>query len=429
MIFLIHSETESANILENLGAAEYSYYFVLKEFRPLLEEMGMVVALSGDPRQEADRIWGNANRRGEDCVFLTFSPPHRSFVPARCPTIPVFAWEFDTLPTEQWDDDPRHDWRVVLRQTGRAITHSNFAVDVTKATMGQDYPIISLPAPVSDGYAGLYDAAASAVAEPVTIMVRGRVFDTRKLDLTPHGAAARRLTGRPALPENSGTRNTLQELVLDGVIYSSVFCPIDGRKNWFDMLCGFCLALRDKSDATLLFKLTHRDCDDAVLAMLEDLAKLQPFRCRVVLIDGYLPDDAYRDLAALSSYTVNTSHGEGQCLPLMEYMSAGKPAIAPAHTGMADYITPANAFVLGATREPGTWPHDPRRAFRTRQYRINFETLLAAYQESYDVAKRQPARYRQMAAAAHFGLKAHCSRSNIRAGLQQFLRPLRLAAE
>ena len=196
---------------------------------------------------------------------------------------------------------------------------------------------------------------------------------------------------------------------------------MDGRKNWFDMLCGFCLALRDQADATLVFKLTHRDCDDAVLAMLGDLAKLQPFRCRVVLIDGYLPDDAYMELTALSSYTVNTSHGEGQCLPLMEYMSAGKPAIAPAHTAMADYITPANAFVLGSTHEPGTWPHDPRRAFRTRRYRINFETLLAAYQESYEVAKRQPARYRQMAAAAHYGLKEHCSRSKIRAGLQEFL--------
>ena len=428
MIFLIHSETESGNIVKNLGASEYSYYFVLKEFRPLLEEMGLVVAVS-DPAQEADRIWDNAARHGEACMFLTFSPPHRSFIPSRCPTIPVFAWEFDTLPTESWNDDPRHDWRTVLRQAGRAITHSSFAVETTKAAMGRDFPVVSLPAPVWDGYAGLYDAGASAVMPSASIAVRGRVFDTRNLDLTPHSSAGRRLMGPPPLPPEAGTRETLHELALDGVIYGSVFCPMDGRKNWFDMVCGFCLALGDREDATLVLKLTHHDCELAILAMLGDLAKLPPFRCRVVLIDGYLPDESYLRLTSLSSYTVNTSHGEGQCLPLMEYMSAGKPAIAPTHTAMADYITPANAFILTSTREPAIWPHDPREAMRTRRHRINFETLMAAYRESYDVAKHHPARYAQMAAAAYHGLKEHCSRKKIRAGLQAFLQLQPVPAE
>lgn len=420
MMLLIHSETESGNIVENLGTSEYSYYFVLKEFRPLLEEMGLVVAVS-DPAHEADRIWENAARHGEDCLLLTFSPPHRSFIPKHCPAIPVFAWEFDTLPVESWNDDPRHDWRTVLRKAGRAITHSNFAVATTKASMGQDFPVISLPAPVWDGYAGLYSATAQAVTQATSIAVRGRVFDTRTLDLTPHSSAGRRLMGPPVLPAAAGTRETLHDLVLGGVIYNSVFCPMDGRKNWFDMVCGFCLALGGREDATLVLKLTHHDCELAILAMLGDLAKLPEFRCRVVLIDGYLPDDAYTRLVALSSYTVNTSHGEGQCLPLMEYMSAGKPAIAPTHTAMADYITAQNAFVLTSTREPAIWPHDPRQAMRTRRHRINFETLMAAYRESYDVAKEQPARYARMSAAAHHGLAAHCSRAKIRAGLQAFL--------
>ncbi len=427
MMFLIHSETESGNIIKNLGASEYSYYFVLKAFRPLLEEMGLVVAVS-DPAQEADRIWDNAARHGQACMFLTFSPPHRSFIPVRCPAIPVFAWEFDTLPAESWDTDPRHDWRSVLHQAGRAIPHSNFAVETTKAAMGQDFPVVSLPAPVWDGYAGLYDANASAVTPSASITVRGRVFDTRTFDLTPHTPTGCRLTGLPPLPPEAGTRETSHTLVLEGVIYSSVFCPNDGRKNWFDMICGFCLALRDREDATLVLKLTHHDCEPAILAMLGDLAKLPPFRCRVVLIDGYLPDDSYIQLTALSSYTVNTSHGEGQCLPLMEYMSAGKPAIAPAHTAMADYITPANAFILTSNREPTAWPHDPRQAMRTRRHRINFETLLAAYRESYDVAKHQPARYAQMSAAAHYGLKDHCARKKIREGLHEFLFPQRVDA-
>jgi glycosyltransferase involved in cell wall biosynthesis len=428
MIFLVHSETDSGSIVQNLGASEYSYYFVLKELRPLLEQMGVVIAVS-DPENEVDRIWHNANQHGESCIFLTFSPPHRSFVPAHCPTIPIFAWEFDTIPTEIWNDDPRHDWRNVLRRTDRAITHSNFAVATVKAAMGADYAVISLPAPVWDRFARLYQAkTTSAVAPAVSITVRGRIFDTQRMDLTPYTPIVNRLHGPAPLPADVGARETSHALQLDGVIYTSVFCPSDGRKNWFDMVCGFCWALRDAEDATLVLKLTHRDCDLAILAILGDLAKLPKFRCRVVMVDGYLPDNAYMELAALSTYTVNTSHGEGQCLPLMEYMSAGKPAIAPAHTAMADYINPGNAFILASDVEPTIWPHDPREAMRTRRHRIDFESLLTAYQESYDVVKHDPARYARMSAAAHHDLRAHCSQAKILSELEDFLMPQRVLA-
>jgi glycosyltransferase involved in cell wall biosynthesis len=427
MIFLVHSETESGNIVENLGASEYSYFFVLKAFRPLLEEIGLVVAVS-DPAEEVDRIFSNAARHGEACMFLTFSPPHRSFVPLHCPCIPVFAWEFDTLPTESWNDDPRHDWRTVLRQTGRAITHSQFAVRTTRLAMGESFPVVSLPAPVWDGFAPLYDPAAPAVKAPHRLLVRGRLFDTRSLDLAPHSSAVRRVMGPPALPEQAGSRESLHEIELQGVVYSTVLCPLDGRKNWFDMICGFCLALREAADATLVLKLTHHDCAVAILAILADLAKLPAFSCRVILIDGYLPDESYMRLTELSSYTVNTSHGEGQCLPLMEYMSAGKPAITPNHTAMADYVTAQNAFILASTYEPAIWPHDPREAMRTKRQRLNFETLLAAYRESYAVAKHDPARYAAMAAAAHEGLRLHCAQAKIRAGLREFLLTVPVAA-
>ena len=46
MLILIHSETNRSNIRENLGKPEYSYYFVLKEFRPLLERLGQVMEIS-----------------------------------------------------------------------------------------------------------------------------------------------------------------------------------------------------------------------------------------------------------------------------------------------------------------------------------------------------------------------------------------------
>lgn len=95
MLIIIHSETNKTTIRQNLGRPEYSYYFVLKEFRPLLEEIGQVVEVS-DPDELVDRLYHDCRKRGEPCVFLSFSPPHRTPIHHACPTIPVFAWEFST---------------------------------------------------------------------------------------------------------------------------------------------------------------------------------------------------------------------------------------------------------------------------------------------------------------------------------------------
>ncbi|GAJ30753.1 glycosyltransferase [Acidomonas methanolica] len=424
MIFLIHSETTDGTIDANLGLPEYSYYFVLRAFRPLLEEMGLTVAVA-DPEREVDRLARNARRHGETCVFLSFSPPHRTYVARDCPTIPVFAWEFDAIPTESWDDDPRNDWRTVLAATGRAITHSRFAAEAVTRAMGASYDVASLPAPVWDEYAPLHvPHGVPELGRERTLRVRGRVYDSRSIDFAPYAPLRCPKHVHPALPDHAGSRETERDITLDGVIYSAVFCPLDGRKNWFDMICAFCLAMRERADATLVLKLTHHRCDEVIGAMMKDLAKLPPFACRVVIIDGYLCDDSYRRLAASSHYTLNASHGEGQCLPLMEYMSAGKPAVTPVHSSMRDYVTEENAFLVRSHPEPTSWPHDPRQMYRTLRHRIDFESLMAALDESYRVARTDPARYARMAKAAHEGLRRHCSRAAVRDGLVSLLTAL-----
>src|SRR5471030_77618 len=101
MIIIIYSDTNAGSIEKNLGLPEYSYYFVLKEFKPILERMGIVVPVT-DPAREVDAIYRNAQAHGESCVFLSFSPPHKTAIGLECPTIPVFAWEFNTIPQEMW---------------------------------------------------------------------------------------------------------------------------------------------------------------------------------------------------------------------------------------------------------------------------------------------------------------------------------------
>ncbi len=122
-----------------------------------------------------------------------------------------------------------------------------------------------------------------------------------------------------------------------------------------------------------------------------------------------------------TSFALNASAGEGQCLPLMEFMSAGKPSIAPRNTALLDYVSDENSFPVESSLEPWCWPHDPRQAYRTRRHRIDFGSLMRAYSDSYQVATTDPARYARMSAAANRDLRAHCAQDLIEGRLREFL--------
>ncbi len=408
MIVIVYSETYRGVLGKQLGESEYSYYFVLKEFRPVLERMGIVVAIA-DPAHEVDAIRRGAAAHGEDTIFLSFAPPHQTVIDLDCPTVPIFAWEFDTIPTEIWGNEPRNDWRVTLGRLGRGITHSSFSVATVKAVMGADFPIVAIPAPVWDRFDALRrKIPALPVCPGVDLRIAGTVVDTASPDFD----AARRI-----LPEPADV-----SIHLTGVIYCSVFNSQDGRKNWHDMMCGFCLEFRDDPDATLIFKLTHHDPVVAYEWVLETLYRLSPHKCRVVVIQGYLEDEDYEKMVGATTYAVNASAGEGQCLPLMEFMSAGKPSIAPRHTALLDYLTDDNNFPVATSLEPGQWPHDIRQSFSTRRHRIDFGSLTRAYRDSYTVAKTDPDRYRHMSESANRDLKAFCSQDLVERKLRDFLR-------
>lgn len=469
MLFLIYSATDSGSIESSLGLPEYSYYFVLKEFRPFLEKLGRVQVVKS-PETEVDAIYDRCVAEGEDCVFLSFSPPNKTLTTLRCPTIPVFAWEFDTLPNEVWDDNPNNDWTHVLRKLGRAITHSRHTVATIRKAMGEEFPVTSIPSPVWDRFENLrlkYPPTVNRKA--VTLNVRGSILDSAQLPLgTPQspdtelpvfrksmryrlGATKRHaiewyrdavrdlLPGRVAnllsqfLRQANWRRQQraqarseaqapqLQSITLDGVIYTTVLNPCDGRKNWNDMVTAFCEAFAEVPEATLVFKFTYLNSDWAFSMLSDALRRVPPFKCRVIGIHGYLEDDSYEQLIASSTYTVNSSVGEGQCLPLMEFMACGKPAIAPLHTGMLDYIDEKVAFLVRSSEEPSCWPHDPRIIFRAHKHRIDWGSLRDALLESYKVATEQPERYLEMANNSISRLFLHASHSSAMQNLGSFL--------
>jgi glycosyltransferase involved in cell wall biosynthesis len=511
MRILVFSETSASNLQSRLGTSEYSYYFVLREFLPVLQGMGEVQIVEC-PEQEVDAIYLSCRANGQPCVFLSFSPPHRTRLDLLCPTIPVFAWEFDTIPHESWLGRAEEDWSWVIRQLGRAITHSASTVAATYRELEPSYPLLNAPAPVWDsfaalraqprheglsvirGHGALFDSTAlelsdflhadpdrwhavvhdtplpvsdlEAIAEKAALFASlhrkmGQAPDLPQEEVPPPDAAkipqqrvfdrawwqlGKRyvtdwyakvladLLSASAPHEPEVVSETLHtdvpvdlfkaapfELILDGVVFTSVFNPYDGRKNWQDLLSAFCSEFSETPDAILLFKLTHRACTSVIVEMLRHLARLPRFQCQVILLHGYLEEADYQTLVGATAYVVNASYGEGQCLPLMEFLSCGKPAIAPDHSGMSDYIDARLAFIVASWEEATGWPHDPRFATRTHHRQISWVSLRQAFAQAYSTYRDKPESYAEMAEYAIERMRQHCSRDAIRAKLEPFL--------
>nr|WP_239556531.1 glycosyltransferase [Dyella flava] len=399
-----------------MGRPEYSYRFVLREFMPLLKQLGTVVEVA-DPADEVDPIYRDCLARGESCLFLCFLPPNKTPINLDCPTIPVFAWEFETLPNEAFGGKPRNDWRRILAKLGSAITHSSYTVECVHAQLGNDFPVASIPAPLWDRMQALHNTPSPSRA----LTVNGLVVDSTRTDLSAYCKSKLLAAAPDALPLPPNFHEYQGSINLDGVVYTAVLNPYDARKDWPQMINAFCEAFRNTPDATLLIKLTHHDPADLIPEMLEAIYTMGPSACRVLLVHAYLEETQYNALLRNTTYALSVSRGEGQCLPLMEYMSAGVPAVACRHTSMLDYIDDDCAFVIDSSLQIGAWPHDQRQAYRTLRQRVHYQSLVNAYRCSYYVARHEPEVYRSMSEAAVGSLKRYCSNAVLLPRLRQFL--------
>jgi glycosyltransferase involved in cell wall biosynthesis len=517
MNFILYSDVNDGSISQSLGRPEYSYYFVLKAYRPVLESLGRVHVVQAP--DEVDRLYHELRLKGEDCLFLSFTPPQKTLFDLDCPTVCVVAWEFDSIPCEYWDDDPRQDWSRVLGRHGRVITLSSHTADAVRRALGEQFPVLVLPTPLWERFDGVRAQYPNVAVNPGTALhVNGCIIDSRILGLSADGLIApvpqetppaapvavevevdvevveappltagrrlfiakhylrewlRALVGgewrRPLFISKHYVRQCYREGLRDqvperlralmaksrpdkalpvvppqpapeperpqaslpatdqqvqfqveGVVYVSVFNPDDGRKNWHQLITAFCWAMRDVEDATLVLKMTQNDLSTYYVEMLTLLSQLSPFSCRVVAMHGYLDDEQFARLYGAASFYVNASRCEGLCLPLMEFMACGKPVIAPRHTAMLDYIDEEVAFVVASSQEPAIWPQDSRILFRTLRHRPDWGSLKTAYQDSYRMAKENPAGYQSMSLAAARRMQQYSSFASVQGRLRDF---------
>jgi glycosyltransferase involved in cell wall biosynthesis len=473
MLILTFCDADGSDIAQRLGTPEYSYHFVQEAFHTALARFADVQRIHA-PEIEADAIWQHCRENGVECVLLSFTPPHKTTLGLQCPTIPVFAWEYPDLPAsgdeESWREDPRHDWRKVLLKTGVAITLSTHTARAVLDNLGEGYPILAVPTPLWEKFAPQRELGVlppyrseadlclktimvdsdllglsaeglvtghpddGTLADPETdalLPALAPVANNRWLpDLPPATADQASHEVQRRLPHGAPPVNAGWNLPpifdvrtrLSGVVYTAVITPSDGRKNWEDLITAFGWAFRDVADATLVLKLGGPDRLKHHHQMLMLLTKLSPMKCRVIALHGYLDDDAYSQLIEATTYYVNASLCEGLCMPLMEFLCCGIPAIAPDHTSMADYVHHDFAFVVDSVPGlPALWPHGDHQIYRTTRYQIDWHSLMLAYRQSYQVAKTDPATYGSMSASAVRHMHAYCAVDSIATQLRNFL--------
>jgi glycosyltransferase involved in cell wall biosynthesis len=212
-----------------------------------------------------------------------------------------------------------------------------------------------------------------------------------------------------------------QQLALHGTVYTSVLNPLDDRKNWVLLVSAFCTAFADRDDVTLLLKMTHNLQRSYIFELHKLMQRLPAFACRVVAVHGFLDEQDYGELVRRTDFYVNVSKAEGLCIPLMEFMSCGKPALAPRHTSLLDYLDDSNSIAIEATTEPCIWPHDERAVLRTLQYRVSWESTVAALRRSFSVYHEDPDSYRRMGAAAAGAMARYCGIDGVTADIGAFL--------
>ena len=482
MIILVGSKIDQSSIRSSLGKPEYSYYFLMKDFLPVLERLGTVMVV--ESLEEITSLSDRFRAEGEQVIFFSFSPPQQAPLQTGCPTIVVFAWEFDRLPDMAWGDNLQNDWCYVFERVAGTISTSREAADLVSACVPAGFPVLACPAPVWNRFADLGSGHAVPNLEPRSFRFQGILIDSPVLGLSADGLVRKPepqpepeptviAEPEPAPPEalavsrwrdasltsmallrgwwrevwqaelpvaqalpvielppatpaeqpasSLGESSEPFDISVSGVVYVSVLNPADNRKNWVEIVTAFCWAFKDKDDATLVLKMTHHDLDYYRIVLITMLSRLAPFKCRVIVLHGFLQDDQYRELIQASTFYINASSGEGLCLPLMEFLSAGKPAIAPIHTAMADYMSDDLGFVIRCSPEPFCWPHDPARIFTTHRQRLNWESLVQAFERSYVQARTSPDSYREMAGRASRRMQEFASIEAVQGRLEGFI--------
>lgn len=433
------SPLRPSEVSSRTGDDCYSYFFVLRSFLPLLERWASVEEVSKSPEQIRDGVL-RARRAGQDAVHLGFLPLQSMRVVEGAANVAFPFWEFPDIPDYDVAGNPRNNWVRMAKKLDLILTACEFTRD-SFLRAGVETPLEVVPVPIAEEYFAIpawqHDRQVAIDCPCYTLPQRGpslgeitrRAAASAALATREQCRLAYRKGVRPLLPVAMHRRladtshavigkepprlpptpaelfpipfQPHDRLELSGVVYTCILNPFDTRKNWRGIVDAFLQALSDRPDATLVVKLAVSNGmrQEALHRLFTFYQQLRiRHRARLAVIGAYLSDEQMFELARATTFYVNASHAEGACLPLQDALAAGRPAIAPAHTAMAEYVDEDLAFVLPSHPVPTHWQWDPDKRQTTTWQQIETRELAARFQLSYHVARSDAARYEAMTA-------------------------------
>lgn len=453
---LLSSYGTGANEGKNLGVPGYSHDIVMQLYVPLLEEWGKVIHVVG-PEENLEAAINEARQAGLAPIHLSVIPCQDAYLSPNVPNVLMPAWEFPDIPDDSLNQDECNDWAKVANNCAALLVSGPFTEKAFRSS-GTTTPIHFVQVPTPNPY---FQLPQWKPERQHTIDCSGFSFPREKDEPTilPFPVRPRkpakglkrigkrletvvRKTARKAFSKSfysrfsmiakriNGRAETLPEkdfdkLELSGVVYTSIFNPNDGRKNWTDLLTSFLMAIGDKEDATLVIKLVTRNSFAVAKFLNYYLKRDIPHQCRLVVIPDYLTEQQLVELADASTYYIQTTRAEGNCLPLMNYLAAGRPGISPCHSAISDYFDEEIGFVAQSHQEPAAWPHDPQLRIRSTWARLVWPSMVSQIRESYRVAKSEPQTYNAMSRAAQTRLSSWASSTSVQERLIAALEQVR----
>ncbi|HTV84704.1 MAG TPA: hypothetical protein VME63_04830 [Dyella sp.] len=470
MKFIVYAPAHFYGTEELSGIVDKNGFSLLQAFSRIMRQLGEVIEV--ECPEQAEPIYWQCVQENRACVLFSFAPPHLLPITLACPVVPVFGWEYADIPErieEQcWLDDPRHDWRFALSKAAGAIVLSSHARDIVRRSMGAMYPVAAVHWPLS---ASVKDQSSCFRALPHAgrrsmLSIRGSVGDSEHMgldvdaivcdeeddtpafdpsdaiDLPPLDQIARHVHSvaaeNPAMNDSGDLWSSeplpcswrMPPIVyirtrLRGIVYTAVLSMSLEQDNWVDVVTGFGWSFRDVADATLLLVIDDPALESCQAKLVSELSKLSPLKCRVLAIYGMPSADEYAALIHATTYYVSASCASASCRHAADFMAAGIPVIAPAHTALGDLVQGDSALVVRSM--PGTprvWPHGDQDIYRTWWHQIDWQSLVEAYHKSYAVARKEPATYLAMGHLARTRARAHCGPDAIKIEIQQFLRDI-----
>lgn len=421
---------------KNLGIAGYSYDMVARLFLPLLARWGEVIPVP-HPRLQLEQAAEKSRRRGLEPLHVSFLPLQDVFLPASVPNVVVPAWEYPDVPNHAFDGNPQNDWPATADRCAMLLVGGPFTVEALRRA-GTKAPVRIVQVPTPEDYFAIspWDPAKRTTLpwpalvfpqpptpepQPITLPLRADPMAQKPpaRGLKRVGKAIERVVRnafkavvgpkvyqRLVHPLQRSWQSAWQNLHdweppqarvrqfdLSGVVYTSILNPRDGRKNWQDLITGFLCALGDREDATLVIKLITSDPRAIATIVQYYVNRDIPHRCKLIFLSGYLTERQLLELAEASTYYLHTTKAEGNCLPLMNYMAAGRPGISPVHSAISDYFDRTVGLAVESHPEPCAWPHDRRLRIRTTWNRLVWPSLVAQIRASYEIAKQDRAAY------------------------------------